>query len=145
MARFSPRKVRSRAAATNPVARAIAWQRLLADANEAKTLLWALGEGDDCQKVVRSITNFFTAALIAAEHSKMLEHPEHRGWCLAVDEALGLVVQSEAAGWRWQKEWVVVFDDALDASMLITKHCKPESINVAAREWSQMRGKNKYL
>jgi hypothetical protein len=134
----------SKQAAMNPVARAMARQRLEEVTRDAKIAIWDFREGDDAKKQLTSIGHTCGMALCAIGFDHKHNDPEFAVAITCISEAMQLIMAS-APGFKWKHEWVVPLDDALDAITLVTPKLTPQAINVGVKEMSPRPGRRAHV
>lgn len=132
---FKPQRVSSRAAATNPIARAIAWRKLVGTCTDAKVILYDLKDGADCTDVINSVGWVCVFVDKCAERSALRAPTSpHQHLMDAVQEGITACDKLRADGFKWRASVVTTLDDALDACALLAKLVTPHSIAMTAQE-----------
>jgi hypothetical protein len=120
--------------ALNPVARAMAWANMVKSATTAKIKLYMTDEGENCANLLLKLADYFALVLLACEEEQRTDELQQ-----AVNAGQLVILEISGSGWLWHKKHLQVMDDALDATALLAKALKPQSINKASRRFAQVR------
>jgi len=118
----------SKNVAMNPIAKAIARQKLMKSMVDVKIKLFFTQEGEQIQSVVQEISRLLAITLLACRVDKVTEFVN------LMDEALFLLTKVADDEFRWRTDYALIVDDAMDAVLLVTPKISPKAIHLAAKE-----------
>lgn len=107
-----------------------------------KIQLYMTPEGEYLQEDLRELANLFTLMALAAEHDRkrgLMRGPESDLIVGIVDKALQAIVNMTNSGWYWESRYCVLMDDAMDASILVSRRATDQALHVAFQELERMK------
>ena len=116
----------------NPIARAIARNKLAASMVDMKIMLYMADDGQAMSSVLTEISRLMTTTLMAARDSKVTQYVQE------INSVLVELCNMMDDDYKWRKAAVVRVDDALDAVLIITPKLKPDAINNAVHTLAAM-------
>ena len=129
--KLSPQRV-SRQVAMNPIARAVAKQKLLKSMVDVKIKLYMTEEGEAIQHILQEISRLVVVTLLACKIDEVDEHLE------VMDQALRKLCEMSETGFKWRKDDSSIVDDAMDAVILVTPKLSPLAIQQATIEIARL-------
>lgn len=123
----------SKQTAMNPVARAMAHNRLEKALRDQRTGIWGYEAGVGVKKEILAMENTMAMTMAAIEFDKKAEDPEFTLAVTVILEALQVCFYA-APEFKWNPEWVVPLDDALDAISLVIPKLTPHAINHGVKQ-----------
>lgn len=127
----------------SPVATAYAWQALLHKITPLKVKLWDLKDGDDAHNLGMVLASYFALNLLAYEITEKMPpyllKPQNRP--TKESEALRSVIKAGNVGitvmsmnlFRWDVQFLIALDDAVDACALLVKVLPLSAITAATQ------------
>ena len=134
--KLSPHKVR-REVAMNPVARAIARQKLQKSMLDVKIKLYMTDEGEQIQSVVQEVSRLIVVTMIACRTDEVVEHMD------IMNDALVKLCEISENQFRWRKDDAWIIDDAMDAVILATPKLSAIAIYEATKEIARLENEER--
>lgn len=149
-----PHKVVSEHTARNPIARAMAWNKLKQFSTEARAQAYLMTEGETYRDFVVGIAEFLALAQYAMRFDGRSTHPDFLESDQLIAAAMALLIQCSADEFRWKTQYAPTLDHALFHAQEVTKDLTALAVNRAwlavhdpaklqRVEKQHLRGKNK--
>ena len=109
----------------NPVARAIAREKLMQSMRAVKISLYLTEDGAEVRVIIDEVSKLISTTLFACHHDKVDLHLD------IMREALEILADMSEDQFRWRKSGAVLLDDAMDAVLLATPKLSAKAIHYA--------------
>lgn len=143
---LKPKKVR-KVVAQNPVAAAMAWSTMVAEARKFKIQMYLLDEGAKAEELVGHLARYIALVLLSvqeAEKDKINEAiPEWAFWKETAEIGLAALTYIAEHGFVWRKQINVWVDDSMDATALLVRKLKGQHIRRAQIRLDELMLMNK--
>ena len=96
--------------ARNPVARAIAKQKLKQSMLDMRIHLLMMDDGEPCQSEILTISDAIFVMACCYEFMKREDSVEFR----KLKSAMGILTECSEKGFKWHREWAMTIDNAID-------------------------------
>lgn len=136
MISLRPQKV-SPLVAMNPVARALARQRLQKSMVDIKIKLYMTDDGEQIQSVVQEISRLIVVTMLACKIDRVKDHIQ------LMDEALKALCTIAENQFRWDKSVSELVDNALDGVLLNTPKLSAVALFEATKEIAKLEAEEK--